>query len=179
MTKTVIDQRSQYDLGLSLSKNSKRVITPDYAKKLVKLAERQERRRQTLPDRQARKVAKKQVLKDKLCSVSNELAAIKKQLFELTQKSENKFNKYPKYVAGMGKEFYATREWRSLRWDVISKAGGKCSVCGKSKKEHGVIMHVDHIKPRSRFPELELDKKNLQLLCEECNIGKGAKPQTF
>ena len=179
MTKIVIDQRSQYGLGLSLSKNSKRVITPAYAKQLVKIAERQERRRQTLPDRKAKKAAKKQAEKDKLSAASTELASLKKQLFELTQKSKNKFAEPPKYVRGMGSEFYATREWRSLRWDVISNASGKCSVCGKSKKEHGVIMHVDHIKPRSKFQELELDKNNLQLLCEECNIGKGAKPQTF
>ncbi|WP_106598587.1 HNH endonuclease [Dyadobacter jiangsuensis] len=33
-------------------------------------------------------------------------------------------------------------------------------------------MHVDHIKPRSKFPRLELDINNLQILCQYCNIGK-------
>jgi 5-methylcytosine-specific restriction endonuclease McrA len=33
-------------------------------------------------------------------------------------------------------------------------------------------MHVDHILPRSKFPELELDIDNLQVLCEECNLAK-------
>ena len=31
---------------------------------------------------------------------------------------------------------------------------------------------VDHIKPRSRFPGLELDPDNLQILCSDCNMGK-------
>lgn len=168
MTNHVTDQRSKYEVKHSLSKNSKRVITDDYARKLVKLAEKQELRRKLLPERQEKKKTIKQ-----------ELAAVKKQLFELTQKASKSFKDYPKYTAGMDGDFYRTKEWRSLRWDVISKANGKCLVCGKSNKEHGVIMHVDHIKPRSKFPELELVKSNMQLLCEECNIGKGAKIQTF
>lgn len=168
MIKPVIDQRSEFNSGHSLSKSSKRKITDEYAKNLIKLAERQERRRQTLPERQAKKA-----------SIKKELQEVKKQLFELTQKTKQSFKEYPKYTKGMGNEFYRTREWRSIRWDVISRSNGKCSVCGKSNKEHGIIIHVDHVKPRSKFPELELDKNNLQILCEECNIGKGAKPQTF
>lgn len=34
-------------------------------------------------------------------------------------------------------------------------------------------MNVDHIRPRSRFPELALTESNLQVLCETCNHGKG------
>lgn len=34
-------------------------------------------------------------------------------------------------------------------------------------------MNVDHIKPRKLFPELALDPDNLQVLCHECNHGKG------
>jgi 5-methylcytosine-specific restriction endonuclease McrA len=33
-------------------------------------------------------------------------------------------------------------------------------------------MHVDHIKPRSLFPLLAADPENLQVLCEDCNVGK-------
>lgn len=45
-------------------------------------------------------------------------------------------------------------------------------MCGRSPKIHGVVIHVDHIKPRSKFPELALDVNNLQILCEDCNVGK-------
>jgi len=37
---------------------------------------------------------------------------------------------------------------------------------------HGIVIHVDHIKPRSRYPELSLEIENLQVLCEDCNMGK-------
>ena len=33
-------------------------------------------------------------------------------------------------------------------------------------------MHVDHVKPRSKFPELALDLSNLQVLCNLCNVAK-------
>jgi len=33
-------------------------------------------------------------------------------------------------------------------------------------------MHVDHIRPRSKSPSLELDPDNLQVLCKACNLGK-------
>ena len=39
-------------------------------------------------------------------------------------------------------------------------------------------MNVDHIKPRKKYPELALDKSNLQVLCEECNHGKGNWDET-
>lgn len=80
----------------------------------------------------------------------------------------------PKYQFGMKKEFYLTREWKNVRWDALERSDKHCQVCGRGK-EHGVILHVDHILPRSKFPLLELNIDNLQVLCEDCNIGKGAK----
>lgn len=38
-------------------------------------------------------------------------------------------------------------------------------------REDGVIQ-VDHIKPRSKYPELSLDIDNLQILCKACNKEK-------
>lgn len=80
-------------------------------------------------------------------------------------------NEAEPYKKGMGKEFYFTREWRKLRYDTLRKYGAKCACCGVGT-EHGTIMHVDHINPRSKHPELELDPENLQVLCEACNEGK-------
>lgn len=74
-------------------------------------------------------------------------------------------------------EFYRTRSWLELRYTVLQKRGTKCECCGLSKKD-GAIIHVDHIKPRSRFPNLELVESNLQVLCELCNIGKSNKYET-
>lgn len=80
------------------------------------------------------------------------------------------------YFQGMGKEFYQCRAWRELRWKVLkenaAKYGGKptCEMC----KRNDVPMHCDHKKPRAYFPHLELSKDNLQILCADCNVGKGA-----
>jgi len=37
---------------------------------------------------------------------------------------------------------------------------------------------VDHIKPRSKFPELELVFDNCQVLCNSCNMGKSNNDYT-
>lgn len=84
-----------------------------------------------------------------------------------------RYGKPPKYVPGMGSEFYITREWRTLRWEVLSTSDGSCVMCGATRKSSGQSMHVDHIHPRSTHPHLELSKSNLQILCADCNIGKG------
>jgi hypothetical protein len=76
------------------------------------------------------------------------------------------------------KAFYESREWRELRYEVIKKFGGACQACGATAKSSGRPIHVDHIKPRSKFPELELVFENLQILCEDCNLGKSWKDAT-
>ena len=81
-------------------------------------------------------------------------------------------------VGYLGKEFYRTKEWLQLRVRVLEKYECKCMMCGQSPKEHGVVIHVDHIKPRSKYPELALEFNNLQLLCEDCNVGKSNKYET-
>ncbi len=75
-------------------------------------------------------------------------------------------------------EFYRSRDWLSLRVRVLEKYECKCMMCGKSPKIHGIVIHVDHIKPRSRNPELSLTFENLQLLCGDCNMGKGNRYST-
>lgn len=70
--------------------------------------------------------------------------------------------------------FYETREWMELRYKVFKRDGRVCSCCRTTFGE----MHVDHIKPRSRFPDLELDITNLQVLCRACNLGKSNKDST-
>lgn len=75
-------------------------------------------------------------------------------------------------------EFYRSRPWRELRHAALKLYGAKCQCCGGTPLSTGGPMHVDHIKPRSKFPELELEISNLQILCEDCNMGKGGQDQT-
>lgn len=70
------------------------------------------------------------------------------------------------------KEFLSTWEWKTLRYEVLVEQGAKCNCCGATAKD-GVVMNVDHIKPRKTHPHLALTKSNLQVLCSDCNMGKG------
>ena len=68
--------------------------------------------------------------------------------------------------------FLQSYEWRKLRMEALKLHGACCQCCGASKAD-GAKIHVDHIKPRKYFPELALEIDNLQVLCHECNHGKG------
>lgn len=57
-----------------------------------------------------------------------------------------------------------------LRLDVLTRDGFCCKLCGRSAKEHGVALEVDHIVPVAQGGENEIN--NLQTLCEDCNRGK-------
>lgn len=76
------------------------------------------------------------------------------------------------FVKTYGASFYTSREWLAVRHRALTASNGRCELCGAGKPE-GARLHVDHIKPRSRHPELELDPSNLQVLCGDCNRGKG------
>lgn len=45
-----------------------------------------------------------------------------------------------------------------------------CTLCGATEQ-----LQADHIKPKSRFPELALEPSNLQTLCWPCNRSKAAR----
>jgi 5-methylcytosine-specific restriction endonuclease McrA len=68
--------------------------------------------------------------------------------------------------------FLSTYEWRKVRMMALKKYGPRCQCCGATPAD-GAVMNVDHIKPRKLFPDLALDVANLQILCHDCNHGKG------
>jgi len=69
--------------------------------------------------------------------------------------------------------FYSSWEWKRLRYEALRLHGHRCQCCGwrPGDTEHGYLV-VDHIKPRSARPDLELRLDNLQVLCNDCNMGK-------
>ena len=73
--------------------------------------------------------------------------------------------------------FLLTFEWRKLRMQALKKYGPRCMCCGATPAT-GAVMNVDHIKPRKKHPDLALDINNLQILCHDCNHGKGNWDQT-
>jgi hypothetical protein len=81
----------------------------------------------------------------------------------------------PQTVSGVdvaSPEFLQTYEWRKVRMEALKKHGARCMCCGASPA-NGAVMNVDHIKPRKLWPSLALDLNNLQVLCHDCNHGKG------
>jgi diadenosine tetraphosphate (Ap4A) HIT family hydrolase len=61
-----------------------------------------------------------------------------------------------------------------LRYRVLMESGGRCALCGATKKERP--LDVDHIVPRSKGGKNVYE--NLQILCSKCNRSKGNKDQT-
>ena len=68
------------------------------------------------------------------------------------------------------RDFYQTKEWKSLRAWALKKYGAKCQKCSSTQD-----IQVDHILPRSLFPRLKLNKANLGILCKACNLKKAAR----
>jgi hypothetical protein len=73
-----------------------------------------------------------------------------------------------------GNSFYTQPQWLQLRYQALITYGRICHAC----RTTDVVVQVDHIKPRSKYPELAFDINNLQVLCEPCNLGKGAWDET-
>lgn len=75
------------------------------------------------------------------------------------------------------RDFLTSRAWLALRYRVLKKYGARCQCCGRASRD-GAIIQVDHIKPRSLHPQLALRADNLQVLCRDCNLGKGKSDTT-
>lgn len=75
------------------------------------------------------------------------------------------------------KKFHSSSEWVALREDFKRKKLKKdgfysCFYCKKTLRED---VTVDHIKPRSKYPELQFEVDNLVISCRSCNSSKGTK----
>lgn len=70
------------------------------------------------------------------------------------------------------------KAWKIIRFKALAQFKGKCVCCGRNPNDHNVILHVDHIKPKFKYPELAFELSNLQVLCEDCNMGKGCSDET-
>ncbi len=66
--------------------------------------------------------------------------------------------------------FYNSTDWKTKRNEILEIHENVCVQCGISEN-----LSVDHIQPRSKFPERALESSNLQILCLICNSSKGNK----
>lgn len=60
----------------------------------------------------------------------------------------------------------------ALRMSIFTRDGFRCRLCYRSPTEDRVKLHVDHIVSVAAGGRTE--RENLQTLCSDCNIGKGA-----
>ncbi len=67
--------------------------------------------------------------------------------------------------------FFESKQWQRLRYLTLQRDRA-CLLCGSTKN-----LHCDHIKPRSKYPELEFDPDNLQTLCGQCNLAKSNRDE--
>ena len=79
-------------------------------------------------------------------------------------------------TASRALEFYRSMEWRQMRYAILLARGRQCECCG-AKPPQAVIV-VDHIKPVRKNWDLRLEPDNLQVLCDDCNKGKGGRDTT-
>jgi HNH endonuclease len=63
-----------------------------------------------------------------------------------------------------------------LWWAVLARDRWTCCSCGRSTRQDGVLLEVDHILPRSQAGSNAMD--NLQTLCHKCNAGKSNRGHT-
>lgn len=76
-----------------------------------------------------------------------------------------------------GLAFYRTADWKRARIDALIRLGRRCACCGATP-ETGAVLNVDHIKPLRFNWNLRLEPDNLQILCADCNQGKGNRIET-
>ena len=91
---------------------------------------------------------------------------IKSEILELAEERKKKIEEE--------QLFYASPEWSKLRDIVINEEGRVCAQCHRDiKNDYDVT--VDHILPRSKYPDLALKRENLRVLCRRCNSIKKDK----
>lgn len=117
------------------------------------------------------------MMKNKLRNISEILQKIEPQLIKEPELSDVRNILHELGI--MNSDFYKSDKWLKLRFEAFLLHGTKCQCCGaRTKTNNDVVLHVDHIKPRSKYPELAFSLSNLQILCADCNIGKSNLHET-
>jgi 5-methylcytosine-specific restriction endonuclease McrA len=87
---------------------------------------------------------------------------------ELLRMSKKLFRRYGDKVAK--KRIDSGMAWLALRFSILERDGFTCQYCGQSPLKHGIVLHVDHITPRSKGGDNS--RTNLIASCHICNLGK-------
>ncbi|GER15806.1 HNH endonuclease [Variovorax boronicumulans] len=62
---------------------------------------------------------------------------------------------------------------KHLRGHYLAEQSYRCAYCRMEKKEkHGMTWDIEHILPKSDFPQFVFEPENLAIACRECNQSK-------
>lgn len=77
-------------------------------------------------------------------------------------------------ASGDSAKVAATSRWghQEIRSQLATDASRKCAYCEAVVADVS-YPHVEHIRPKSKFPELAHDWSNLGVACQVCNVEKG------
>lgn len=89
----------------------------------------------------------------------------------LIDEEENRQKNYEQYQSSA--QYERSQMSPGLRFKVLKRDHYRCCICGRSQKEDGVKLEVDHKIPVSKGGKTEMN--NLWTLCFECNRGKSNK----
>ena len=74
--------------------------------------------------------------------------------------------------------FYSSPEWREVRKQILRSQSHICYICNELIFD-SFDLTVDHVKPKSKYPDLSLELSNLKIACRSCNSAKGNKDKNF
>ena len=65
-------------------------------------------------------------------------------------------------------------DWHDWKQEIADHCGGHCIYCAISEARFGGVrnFHIEHYRPKKKFPKLENDIRNLYLACAICNVLK-------
>jgi hypothetical protein len=65
-------------------------------------------------------------------------------------------------------------EWHDWKQEIADHCDARCIYCAISEARFGGVrnFHIEHYRPKKKFPQFENDVKNLYLACAICNVLK-------
>lgn len=77
-------------------------------------------------------------------------------------------------LLGKGRNQPTTGRWHDWKQIIADDCEGRCIYCAIGEARFGGIrnFHIEHLRPKLRFPHLENDIRNLYLACAICNVLK-------
>lgn len=99
-------------------------------------------------------------------------ALVKTETPAVLRKNERAWN--DSYVEAAAESSKNHEKWRhpDIKAALRTETDSKCAYC-EARIEDVSFSHVEHLLPKSKFPELSHSWSNLTMACEVCNVAKG------